>query len=314
MLILSPARASGPERTKGTMPCYHPMLAYRSREVNANGKRPITFNPRDAYSDLTVTLPCGQCIGCRLERSRQWAMRCVHEASQHEDNVFITLTFDQQNLDPSGSLQKADFQKFMKRLRRSTGIKIRYFHCGEYGEKFGRPHHHACLFGIDFPDKKLVKVINGNNLYESEELRNNWKLGNHTIGDVTFESAAYVARYITKKITGDQAEAHYQGKEPEYVTMSRRPGIAANWFARYKTDVFPDDFVVVRNGIICKPPKFYLNQLAEAELKPIKTKRATEARKRKDDNSLERLSVKEQVKYSRIKQLTRTYEHETENI
>jgi len=296
------------------MPCYHPMLAYRSRETNANGKRPLTFNPRDAYSDLTVTLPCGQCVGCRLERSRQWAVRCVHEASLHENNSFITLTFSDEYLDPSGSLVKADFQKFMKRLRKRTGLKIRYFHCGEYGEKYGRPHHHACLFGIDFPDKKLWKQTNGVNLYNSEELQQIWPYGHSSIGDVTFESAAYVARYIMKKITGDMAPEYYKNKVPPYTTMSRRPGIATEWFKKFKSDVYPDDHVIIRNGVICKPPKFYDKLLDDKSLKELKTKRATASRSHAGNNSLQRLAVREQVKLAQLGQLKRDYENENGNI
>jgi len=296
------------------MPCYHPMLAYRSREVNANGKRPIVFNPREAYSDLIVTLPCGQCVGCRLERSRQWAIRCVHEAQMHKENSFITLTFDDEHLDPNGSLVKADFQKFMKRLRKRTGLKIRYFHCGEYGEKFGRPHHHACLFGIDFPDKKLWKVQNGVNLYNSAELSSIWKFGFSSIGDVTFESAAYVARYIMKKITGDMAPEIYKNRVPPYTTMSRRPGVGKEWYDKFSSDVFPDDHVVIRNGVICKPPKFYDNQLDEDQLDQVKQKRAIASRSRSENNSLGRLAVREKVKIAAIRQLKRDYEHETGNI
>ena len=112
------------------MPCYHPLLGYRSRSLTEKGKRAVVFNPRDGYVDQPVQLPCGQCIGCRLERSRVWAVRCVHEASLHSDNCFITLTYDNSHLPSDGSLHKDHFQKFMKRLRKSVG-KVRFFHCDE---------------------------------------------------------------------------------------------------------------------------------------------------------------------------------------
>ena len=291
------------------MPCYHPILAYRSREVLPSGKRGIVFNPNDGYSDLKVTLPCGQCIGCRLERSRQWAIRCVHESQLHEQNCFITLTFNQANLNSEGSLVKADFQNFMKRLRRwAEPDKIRYFHCGEYGEISQRPHHHAILFGIDFPDKQLLQSERDVSLYTSPALDALWGLGLASIGEVTFESSAYVARYCTKKITGSAAEKAYRDRIPPYNTMSRKPGIASRWYDKYQRDVFPADNVVIRPDVICTPPKFYdklLEQTEPKEYKKIKSRRMAGADRRKDDNSLERLAVKEELKINQLEKCKR---------
>ena len=175
----------------------------------------MIFNPKYAYqADQPEKLPCGQCVGCRLERSRQWAIRCMHEAQMHEDNCFITLTFNPESLDDRSnpwSLDVRDFQLFMKRLRKKYGAGIRFYHCGEYGELNKRPHYHACIFGFDFPDKRLWKVTNsGHRLYISESLDELWPFGFCTIGNVTFESAAYVARYIMKKVNGDAAADHYE--------------------------------------------------------------------------------------------------------
>ncbi len=132
------------------MPCYHPLSAFQC----ADGS--IVFHERRWYNTVkTLSLPCGQCIGCRLERSRQWAMRCMHEAQLHENNCFITLTYDNTHLPSDGSLHYKDFQLFIKRLRKKFGnTRIRYYMAGEYGENFGRPHFHACIFGHDFHDKK----------------------------------------------------------------------------------------------------------------------------------------------------------------
>ena len=171
------------------------------------------------------TVACGQCVGCRLERSRQWAIRCVHESQMHEQNCFITLTYSDEFLPENGSLQLKHFQDFMKRLRFHVGGGIRFFHCGEYGEENGRPHHHAIIFNHDFADKKVWKTNNGVVLYRSKILEELWPYGFATVGCVSFESAAYVARYITKKVNGDMADSHYLGREPEYITMSRRPGV-----------------------------------------------------------------------------------------
>jgi hypothetical protein len=259
------------------MPCYNPLLAYRE-----NGK--IVFNKPFAFAK-GFNLPCGQCIGCKLSYARQWAIRCLHEAQMHESNCFITLTFNDENLvnrkNPF-SLDKKEFQKFMKRLRKSVKNKIRFFHCGEYGEKNGRPHYHALIFGHDFPDKKKFKSKKGTTLYTSEKLGELWPYGFSTVGDITFHSASYTARYITKKITGELADKHYEiinpdtgevsKKIPEYCTMSRMPGLGQSWFDKYKSDVYPHDYVVINNHK-CKPPRFYDNQLPEDELQKIKQKR-----------------------------------------
>ena len=143
---------------------------------------------------------------------------------------------------------------------------MKFYHCGEYGEKNRRPHYHACLFGIDFEDKTLFKQKRGNDLYISDHLQELWPFGFSTIGEVTFESAAYCARYIMKKITGDGAEEHYQWIDtetgevhqlkPEYTTMSRNGGIGKEWMEKFKSDVYPTDEIIIR-GRRMKPPRFY---------------------------------------------------------
>jgi hypothetical protein len=295
------------------MPCYSPIRAYRSRDgINPDtGKWPIVFNIYDGYGDLPIDVPCGQCIGCRLERSRQWAIRCVHEASLYDNNCFVTLTFDDDHLDKNLSLNKRDFVLFMKKLRFKFGQGIRFFHCGEYGFLLQRPHHHVILFNFDFPDKYLWDIRNGNRLYRSPELEALWPYGFSSIGDVTFESCAYVARYIMKKVTGKNAGSHYNGREPEYITMSRRPGIAREWFDKYQTDVFPNDYVVIRNGLKCKPPKYYDNiydKIDPKSMKHVKFNRKLDALKRKDDNFPRRLNVRERIQELRAEKLVRVLE------
>jgi len=300
------------------MPCYHPISAWQLLNVKtANGKPTISFkNPyaRPSASRVGIQVPCGQCIGCRLERSRQWAMRCVHEAYGHDDNAFITLTYAPEHVPKDGSLIKSHFQKFMKRLRKAISPKlVRFFHCGEYGEKNHRPHYHACLFGYDFPDKVLYTIRDECRLYRSPMLENLWPMGFATVGDVTFESAAYVARYITKKITGDLAEQHYQGRLPEYTTMSRRPGIGKLWYENFKGDVFPCDNVVIR-GKVMKPPRYYDKQLelSDAQLfAKIKIDRKAKALQNASDNTSARLAVKETCKIAQFQQLKRGLENET---
>lgn len=245
-------------------------------------------------------------------------MRCVHEASLYESNCFLTLTYSPENLPRDGSLNKKHFTDFMKRLRfKYSGHRIRYFHCGEYGDTTGRPHYHACLFNFDFPDRKAFKRANSVRLDTSDTLERLWGHGFCTVGDVSFESAAYVARYIMKKVTGNAAEDHYTrineetGEitvlQPEYTTMSRRPGIGKEWFDAYQADVFPDDFVIMR-GKKMKPPRFYdsIYEILDPEhYKQLKEERIRQAKKHQSDQTPDRLAVRETVKTAQISQLKR---------
>jgi hypothetical protein len=304
------------------MACYHPLTAYLSghQTNNKTGKsfRRVSFKETDEH-DRQVSLPCGQCIGCRLERSRQWAMRCMHEAQLHENNCFITLTYNDENYPNNGSLIKSDFQKFLKKFRKAIApAKIRYYMAGEYGTNFGRPHFHACIFGYDFHDKKLhQRTSSGSLIYRSQELEKLWTHGYSSIGDVTFESAAYVARYIMQKQTGKVDSNHYtfcdlQTGElvkllPEYNNMSLKPGIGSEWYKKYKNDVYPHDYVELR-GKKLKPPKYYDKLYAKEnpyEYDQILYTREKQAKLRPEEHSYERLLVKETVTKAKLQKLKR---------
>lgn len=300
------------------MPCYKPLQAWLGSVNPETGKRYVLFSNPNKVGKASVSefveLPCGKCVGCRLERSRQWAIRCVHEAQLHEENCFITLTFSDEYLDPKGSLVRADFQKFMKRLRKKfKGKKIRYMHAGEYGEKTGRPHHHAILFGIDFQDKKYHNTRNGHRVYTSQTLEEVWGKGLSEIGDVTFESAAYVARYCCKKQNEKQdfltkEKELKDGRIKEYNTMSRKPGLASDWLKKYgNTDVWNDDTIVIR-GMKMKPPKFYSKNYELTNPKEFSIIKAQRKRKAVDnkDNRWERLPAREKCQQARFKQLVRS--------
>lgn len=289
------------------MPCYHPIDAF----YTASGEV-VFYESRRHDIVRNITLPCGQCWGCRLERSRQWAMRCMHEASLYKENSFITLTYDDEHLPADGSLNHQTWQDFMKRLRerlRAKGIKVRFYMAGEYGETKGRPHYHACIFGYGFPDKTYwCRSPTGNRLYRSKELESTWQLGNSLIGEVTFESAAYVARYVMKKVTGDMAEDHYKGRKPEYNKMSLKPGIGSGWYDKFKSDVYPNDYVVV-NGKKTKPPKFYDRKFQKEnpfDFDTLQFQRESRARENPEENFDDRLKVREAVQLARISQLKRT--------
>ena len=300
------------------MPCYHPLKGWHQA-----GTKAITFKYNDSIG-VPMSVPCGQCLGCRMEKSRQWAMRCMHEASLYDENSFITLTYAPENLPKNNTLKKAHFQKFMKRLRKQNKNKIRYYHCGEYGETNLRPHYHAILFNKDFPDKTLLN--NKKDLFISEELQTAWPAGFSTIGSVSFESAAYVSRYILKKQTGRLAQRinpktglrtyeRYISENnkitnnksdpietviSEYTTMSRRPGIARDWIEKYKDDVYPSDNIHL-NGVSMRPPKYYDNVVYEhypSVIEEIKNARMENFDQ--SDNTPERLAVKKKVAQARM--------------
>lgn len=303
------------------MPCYSPLTAWTALDHSK-----VVFSSSKALNpDHPLSLPCGQCIGCRLERSRQWAIRCLHESQLYKENAFITLTFNQETLKKRGNpytVRLRDFQLFMKRLRKNTGRKIRFFHCGEYGDKNRRPHYHACLFNYDFPDKKLWSTQNKIRLYTSEILEATWQhQGFCTIGDVTFQSAAYVARYIMKKITGERAADHYKfidpetgevfDLEPEYTSMSKKPGLGKGWFEKYSSDVFPSDQIII-NGKKSKPPRYYDSQyeiVNPDDLTAILKTRRSEGRKHKKNNTPERLKTREICQHLKLDLLPRNHDN-----
>lgn len=286
------------------MACFRPLEAFRRP-----GGGPLSFSPFKGYGDRPLKVPCGQCIGCRLERSRVWAMRCVHEASLYDDNCFITLTYSDDMLPRDGSLNKEHFSGFMKRLRdRIDYHKVRFYGCGEYGETTFRPHYHSILFNYDFPDKEFFATSrSGHKLFTSNFLDDVWGFGHCQIGSVSFESAAYVARYVMKKVTGKVAEDHYAGREPEFNLMSRRPGIGREFFDKYMSDMYPRDYAVV-NGVKCRPPRYYDGAYEVVDPKRfarIKGRRVRRAKTHAVDNTDARLSVREQVTAFRVSRFSR---------
>ena len=320
------------------MACYTPNIAWRLiGELNRNGKAIYTFKYPESRLRNTfeeVKLPCRKCDSCRLEYSKEWAIRSWHEAAEYDDNCFITLTFNDKNLNSSGVLVKSDFQKFMKRLRKFIDLyeydysalcyvkrpkklsklevsvqqasRVRFTHCGEYGDNRGRPHHHACLFNFDFKDKYQVNTSNGLPVYNSRTLHWLWSekrtnyeramrisddkdfeeyIGHRgwcVIGSVTFESAAYVARYITKKAVGPKIVFG----QPEYFSQSRRPGIGRAWIERYHSDIYPYDFIGLEENRRMKIPRYYdkvFENIDNVQYGIVKEKRIIQAKENKLD-------------------------------
>ena len=240
------------------MPCFSPLTAWRLRARNESGKRGITFKLSEAYVDEPLEVPCGQCIGCRIRKSREWAIRCIHEASLSEYNCFVTLTYDEAHV--PGELKLRDLQLFMKRLRERVGVRMRYFAVGEYGAKFSRPHYHLLLFGYDFADKKYWCGVGRSRQYRSALLESVWTYGFSTVGSVTPASAQYVAQYCAKVVTGKRKEAYYGNRSPEFLVMSRRPGLGTGWLEKYGNVMFDRDFVITEGGKRVGIPRFYMEK------------------------------------------------------
>ena len=285
------------------MTCYGPVTAYYSNQVNDNGKRSLVFDKRKSHSGIALKLPCGRCIGCRLDHSKMWAMRCIHEKRLHKQSSFLTLTYNDENLPAGGTLLSRDLQLFMKRLRKARGDGIRFFACGEYGDANNRPHYHVLLFNRDFPDKKFFKVSkSGENLYTSDAISKLWPIGYNVLGDVTFESCAYVARYVLKKYSGTDADDHYSGREKEFVRRSLRPGLGAEWFARYHAEAYNHDSAVIAGREI-PLPRYYdekYDEIQPAHLYYLKLERKKRALARgKADNTTRRLRVRETVELAK---------------
>ena len=242
--------------------CFHPISAFQTTDGL------VVFVERGRIA-RELQLPCGRCIGCRLVRSRSWAIRCVHESQCYDVNSFVTLTYDDGHYDVS--LFYRDFQLFMKRLRKARSAPVRFFACGEYGDLNNRPHFHALLFNCSFSDGIQI----GERLFRSPELERLWPFGMSSYGDVTFQSAGYVARYAVKKITGPMAEDHYKRVNlstgelidcvPEFGRMSLKPGIGYPWFVRFWSDVYSARDGVVMDGKTLPSPKYYDRLLADRQ-------------------------------------------------
>ncbi|WNK14747.1 MAG: replication initiator protein [Microvirus sp.] len=295
------------------MTCFHPIAAWRSPAgvVFHSGGR--TFDRFD--------LPCGQCSGCRAKRARDWSLRCMHEASLWPENCFVTLTYGRNALPPDSSLEYRDFQLFMKRLRKFFFPRlVRFFCCGEYGPLNLRPHFHACLFNCSFSDSVVRgKSGAGAVFFRSPTLDDLWSFGSCSVQPLTIGTAAYCAKYIVGKVTGDAAESHYSRVDedgvihrrvPEFAHMSLRPGIGAGWLERFRGDVFPHDFVVA-DGVKFSPPKFYdrlLKRSDECVRLDVAGARQARAKLSFADNSDERLRVREEVHKARVRNQRRVFD------
>lgn len=307
------------------MTCYHPIDAWYSfKRKTSKGNKAITFSLEDAIPYTHFTIPCGQCIGCRLDRSADAMVRCVHESLCWSQNCFVTLTYSPEFLPDDNGLNFRDLCLFWKRLRRYFyGRKIRYFACGEYGSLSHRPHYHAIIFNLDFDDKKpLFKSASGSITYTSDVLSDLWGLGYCSLGCVSAESASYVARYVTKKITGDGLRDYVDDDgvciSKENSRWSRAPFIGGYYLEKYWKDIYlRGDRCLIRKGDSMKKfrvPRAYDKWLAEhhpdvfADIKAQRQNNALEL-SRSPDNDWRRLRVREELHELRAKKLVRNLEN-----
>jgi len=279
-------------------------------------------------------VPCGRCNGCRIKKSKEWAIRCIHETKANGDNnSFITLTYNDDHLPKDASLNHEHFQEFIRSLRKRVNgkikekepgfNKIRYYMCGEYGKAtennswIARPHFHAILFGFSFPDKTDHTVRRNNQVYRSKLLEDTWNYGFSEIGNVTFKSCAYVARYIIKKqkktddvyaiIDHDTGEITGYRK-PEYTRMSLKPGIGSDYYDKFETDLY--EYVMLEPGKKMEVPKYYKEKIKKDHpilhelLRSARVKKARES----PDNSPERLEVRNYIQGLQLQKLKRELE------
>jgi len=310
------------------MPCFHPITAFKQKPSLETGKARLIF--KSTSTENAIQIPCGQCLGCRMEKARQWTARIMHEASQHKNCKFITLTYEKQPL--NNSLNKRDIQLFLKKLRKYLSARderVRFYQCGEYGDEKGRPHHHMAVFTNAIASKKGLARTEGerafhlfedeeeissgkNKIYKSVTLGKLWGKGFVSIGDLTYDSASYIAQYVTKKITGKKAEKHYNGRLPEYSTMSRRPGIGKTWWDKYKDDVEKIDGIIFKGNKL-KPPRYYDNEAEKINPQELKTRKEKRLLEAKQFTSVQ-LKAKEIVAKQKYSQHKRSLENGARNL
>ena len=294
------------------MPCYHPLTGWYVTQGKYKGQMASRALP--GVVCIETPLPCGKCIGCRLENARQWAIRCMHESELHDDNCMVTLTYDDSHLPDDHSLRPVDVQLWLKRLRkRFDDRKIKFFLAGEYGDEKKRPHYHVLLFGIDFQDD--IDYNPEDTRPSVSSLQETWNLGHVHVAPLTLETASYVARYCLKKQT---EEIDYVDKtngvilEREFTRMSRRPGIASSWIQANLLDTYKDDTVIVGKKK-SRPPRYYDKSFqktnGEKSLQELKRKRLEESFLRRADNSPDRLIVRERIAKAKLALLKRRYEN-----
>lgn len=247
------------------MSCHAPLDGWRSRERNENGKLPMVFTPSQAEDSLeSIPLPCGKCLGCRADQSRDWGIRCYHESMMTDHSCFITLTYADENLPSDGRINPREIKRFNDNLRYRIGHSPRFFACGEYGDVTRRPHYHYLCFGEHFKGADIVLSSRGD--YTSPLLVDAWEKGQVHVTHVTQEACMYVAGYTQKKV----------GDPDTFSTKSVRPPLGYSFAESYLDDL--RRLGKVRIGNREWPiPKVYFQWFPE-ELQEVKEKHLEEVR------------------------------------
>ena len=250
------------------MTCFHPIKVYRhlSDHDPVTGKWPIRFEKHAHHSHAVCEfeVPCGKCYGCRMARAREWALRLYLESIYYDDKCFVTMTYDDDHLPADGNLSKVHCQKFIKRLRKSIGIPVRYFLCGEYGSTTFRPHYHMILLGYEFPDLFRYNETESGTLYTSELCDRLWSLGECKIGLVTEASIGYTTAYCNKKLGYTMADYERAGIQPEFVLMSTRPAIGSQFWIDNRNSLMELDGMFMKDGVRVSLPRIF-NKRWQAE-------------------------------------------------
>lgn len=236
------------------MRCVAPFVAVRK----PGGVRLLGNARSGFFKSGEFPLACGTCVACLKNRARNWAVRATHEFSFHTRSCFLTLTYDEEHLPYAGSLVPEHFQKFVRAVRAEFGKGIKFLGCGEYGERWGRPHYHAIFFGVDFfQDRYVAGKRQASEVFRSPSLESLWPMGRSEIGSATVASAGYVAGYVAKKCSRERLE----GREPEFLRMSLRPALGMRWIAEHWRSVYARDSVVM-DGFELPVPRAYDKWLA----------------------------------------------------
>lgn len=331
------------------MSCYHPMMRIEDYAGKVNIVSKADFDNDIVYHNEYIekqklgrnsaiwkradVIPCGSCIGCRLDYAREWANRITIESKCYpkEKNWFITLTYNDENLPykevmnqetgesiKGTTLYKKHIQDFMKRLRKAyPDDTIRFYCAGEYGDQTQRPHYHACIFNISLEQELLKKYKNneqGDAIFTHEKLEKIWGKGFVTVAELSWETASYTARYVMKKQIGAEARTYYieKAKEPEFVQMSLRPGIGYPYYKEHKNEIYKNDEITIpqkKGARKIKPPKYFdmLREKEEPEeMKKLKLKRRRNSERNEYDkyfnNKLEPQFVREIAEREKMRQ------------
>lgn len=267
-------------RNPPLMACSSPLQAYRPATGGA-----LLFNPPTngrAYSPIHV--PCGYCLPCREEYARQTAIRIYHESQLHEQNAFVTLSYNDDNLPEHNSLQYADLARFHKRLRHHLGGKLRHYSVGEYGDKSLRPHYHMCVFGNAFLENRIIVRHTPTLLWTTAFLEQCWGHGFISVGTLNYTTASYTASYVTKKLRAKQKYVRVDETTGELLELEQpkaimSPNLGKEWWLKYGHQVADHDYVII-NGKRQKPPKAYdrwLGEVNKTKLEQIKENRKEHA-------------------------------------